>query len=126
MPNRNSASSPWKSRIFVIAFVAVLAFIVWAFIWVVQSANSALSQEHEIINLDDVANRIDSGQVERILIQGEQDAFLYLPGHARPLYTQIEAGKTFTTSKQQLQEKREKLSKQGGSRWLYRHTKSPR
>ena len=122
MQNRNSASSPWKSRIFVIAFVAVLAFIVWAFIWVVQSANSALSQEHEIINLDDVANRIDSGQVERILIQGEQDAFLYLPGHARPLYTQIEAGKTFTTSGQNVHNKRAKRSQQRWRRWAGRQT----
>jgi|GEM_PF-3506201 len=98
MYKNHNSSSPWKSQIFVIAFVAILAFVVWAFIWIVQSASSALPQKDEVISLEEAANHVASGDVEHILIQGEQDIFLYLPGQTRPLYTQVELGKTFTAT----------------------------
>ncbi len=98
MQNESSASSPWKSRIFVVIFVLVLALIAAGFIWIVQSAKSALPQQNEVISLEDAANRVNSGSVEQILLQGEQDVFLYLPGQSRPLYTRLELGKSFTST----------------------------
>jgi len=91
-------ASPWKSRIFVIIFVIILALIVTAFVWIVQSAKSTLPQTNEIISVEDAAQRIGSGAVERVLLQDEQDVFLYLPGQARPLYAQLEVGTTFTAT----------------------------
>jgi len=102
MQNAEQPSSPWKSRIFVIVFVAILALIIAGFIWIVQSANAALPQPDEIISLEDAANRISSGRVDRILIQEERDIFLYLPGQSRPLYSQLTLGETFTTTMEAL------------------------
>ncbi len=98
MQNAEQLSSPWKSRLFVIIFVIILAGIVTAFVWIVQSAKSTLPQADEIISVEDAAQRIGSRAVEKILLQGEQDVFLYLPGQARPLYAQLELGKTFTAT----------------------------
>ncbi|HRJ40781.1 MAG: hypothetical protein KJZ86_05335 [Caldilineaceae bacterium] len=102
MQNPEQPASPWKSRIFVIVFVAILALIIYGFIWIVQSANETLPQTNEIITLEDAAARIDGGGVERILIQEERDVFLYLPGQPRPLYSQLALGETFTTTMQAL------------------------
>lgn len=96
MQNAEQPVSPWKSRIFVIIFVAILALIIYGFIWIVQSADAALPQTNEVISVQEMADRINSGDVERILIQAERDVFLYLPGQPRPLYTQLELGTTFT------------------------------
>lgn len=98
MQSEAQLSSPWKSRIFVIVFVAILALIVAGFLWIVQNAKATLPQENEVITLEDAAQRIGRGEVERILIQEERDVFLYLPGQARPLYAQLALGKTFTTT----------------------------
>lgn len=89
-------SSPWKSRIFVILFVVILALILAAFVWIVQSAKDTLPQSNEVISLEQAAERIQQGQVERILVQDEQDVFLYLPDESRPLYTRLALGQTFT------------------------------
>ena len=96
MQNAEQPASPWKSRIFVVVFVAILALIIYGFIWIVQSADAALPQPNEVIKIEDAASRIGKGQVERILIQGDRDVFLYLPGQPRPLYLQLELGTTFT------------------------------
>lgn len=98
MQNAEQPVSPWKSRLFVIIFVIILAGIVTAFVWIVQSAKSTLPQASEIISVEDAAQRIGSGAVERILLQDEQDVFLYLPGQTRPLYAQLELGTTFTAT----------------------------
>ena len=98
MQRAEQIASPWKSRIFVIVFVIILALIVTAFVWLAQSAKTTLPQANEVISLQEAANRIDSGAVEQILLQGERDVFLYLPGQARPLYTRLELGETFTTT----------------------------
>ncbi len=98
MQRAEQIASPWKSRIFVIVFVIILALIVTAFVWIVQSAKTTLPQTDEVITLQEAASRIDSGTVERILLQGERDVFLYLPGQPRPLYTRLELGKSFTTT----------------------------
>lgn len=102
MQPTEAPSSPWKSRIFVIVFVLILALIVYGFLWIVQSAKATLPQKEEVISLDEAANRIGKGEVERILLQEERDVFLYLPGASRPLYTQLELGETFTTTMQSL------------------------
>jgi len=86
----------------VIAFVLILAAIIYGFIWIVQSADATLPQPDEIISLEDAANRISSGAVERVLIQEERDVFLYLPGQSRPLYSRLALGKTFTTTMEAL------------------------
>ena len=96
MQRKEQPSSPWKSRLFVIVFVAILALIIAGFIWIVQTAKATLPQENEVISLEDAALRIGNGEVERILIQEERDVFLYLPGQSRPLYAQLALGKTFT------------------------------
>jgi len=96
MQSEAQLSSPWKSRIFVIVFVAILALIIAGFIWIVQTAKATLPQENEIISVENAAQRIDDGAVERILLQGERDVFLYLSGQPRPLYAQLALGKTFT------------------------------
>lgn len=96
MQNAEQPASPWKSRIFVIVFVAILALIIYGFIWIVQSATAALPQTDEIISLEEMAAHIGKGEVERILLQDERDVFLYLPGEARPLYAQLALGTTFT------------------------------
>ena len=102
MQNAEQPASPWKSRIFVIVFVAILALIIYGFIWIVQSANDTLPQTNEVISVKEMAKRIDGGNVERILIQEERDVFLYLPGQPRPLYSQLALGATFTTTMQAL------------------------
>lgn len=102
MQNAEQAVSPWKSRLFVVIFVIILAGIVTAFVWIVQSAKSTLPQANEIISLEDAARRIGDGAVERVLLQDEQDVFLYLPGQARPLYARLELGKTFTATLESL------------------------
>lgn len=102
MQNAEQPASPWKSRIFVIVFVAILGLIVYGFIWIVQSADATLPQPDEIISLEDAANRISRGDVERILIQEERDIFLYLPDQPRPLYSQLALGETFTTTMESL------------------------
>ena len=98
MQNVKHIPSPWKSRIFVIIFVLLLALLATGFFLIVQSAKSTLPQADEIISVEDAAQRIGSGAVERVLLQGEQDVFLYLPGQARPLYAQLELGTTFTAT----------------------------
>lgn len=98
MQNVKHLSSPWKSRVFVIVFVLILALLATGFILLVQSAKTTLPQTDEVISLEEAASRIDSGAVERILLQGEQDVFLYLPGQARPLYTRLALGATLTTT----------------------------
>ncbi|MBI3960190.1 MAG: hypothetical protein HY328_15365 [Chloroflexi bacterium] len=98
MQSAEQIASPWKSRIFVIIFVVILALLVTTFVWIVQSARTTLPQANEVISLEDAAGRIESGGVERILLQGEQDVFLYLPGQARPLYTRLELGESFTAT----------------------------
>lgn len=102
MQSEEQPSLPWKSRIFVVVFVAILALIIYGFIWIVQSADATLPQPDEIISVEDAANRIASGEVERILIQEERDVFLYLPDQPRPLYSQLALGETFTTTMEAL------------------------
>jgi hypothetical protein len=102
MQNAEQPVSPWKSRVFVMVFVVILALIVTAFVWIVQSATTTLPQTDEIISLEEAATRISSGGVERVLLQDEQDVFLYLPGQARPLYAQLELGATFTATMETL------------------------
>ena len=98
MQGTEQVASPWKSRIFVVVFVIILAGIVTAFVSLVQNAKSTLPQADEIISMEDAASRIDAGAVERILLQDEQDVFLYLPGQPRPLYARLELGSTFTAT----------------------------
>ncbi|MFZ1752881.1 MAG: hypothetical protein WBO46_11680 [Caldilineaceae bacterium] len=98
MQSEKEISSPWKSRIFVLVFVAVLALIVAGFMWIVQNAKATLPQTSEIISMEEVAKQIESGSVDSILLQGDQDVFLYLPGHPRPLYARLALGSTFTTT----------------------------
>lgn len=98
MQGTEQVASPWKSRIFVVVFVIILAGIVTAFVSLVQNAKSTLPQADEIISMEEAASRIDAGAVERILLQDEQDVFLYLPGQPRPLYARLELGKTFTAT----------------------------
>lgn len=88
--------SPWRSRIFLIVFVSVLALILAAFVWIVQSAKATLPQGNEVVTLEEAAAHLEAGGVERILLQGEQDVFLYLPDASRPLYTRLALGQTFT------------------------------
>jgi hypothetical protein len=85
-----------SSKRFVLIFVVVLAVLLIGFTWMVRWATATLPQEHEIITAPAAAERLQRGEFERILIQGEQDIFYYLPGEARPLYTQLELGETFT------------------------------
>ena len=102
MQNAEQPASPWKSRLFVIVFVTILALIIYGFIWIVQSADATLPQPDEIISLEDAANQIGSGEIDRILIQEERDIFLYLPGQPRPLYSQLALGQTFTATMEAL------------------------
>lgn len=80
----------------VFGLVAVLALIAAAFLWLVQTAKLTVPQPNEIISPSQAAEQIRAGQVERVLIQEERDIFLYLPSQARPLYTRLEAGQSFT------------------------------
>ncbi len=78
-----------------------LGLLLLAFIGVVSWARSTLPQEEEIITVEEAAQLIQEGQVERILVQTDelgvnQDLFLYLPGQARPLYARLEPGQSIT------------------------------
>lgn len=96
MQQTEQIASPWKSRLFVIIFVLILALILAGFVWIVQSAKATLPQSDEVISLEEAASRVSSGEIERILVQGEQDLFLYQTGQERPLYARLELGKTLT------------------------------
>lgn len=89
-------------KLFVVIFVVLLAVVVASFIWFVQTANSILPQEDEVISVEEAAARIEAGEIERILIQEERDLFLYRPGQDRPLYAQLDEGAVFTTTMQAL------------------------
>jgi HAMP domain-containing protein len=92
-----SPSSPNNSgKRVVIIFLGSLALIVLAFVALVMTARSTLPQENEIINLEQAAQHVQAGEVERILVQEERDVFLYLAGQTRPLYTRLEPGATIT------------------------------
>ncbi|RME62885.1 MAG: hypothetical protein D6790_05605 [Caldilineae bacterium] len=79
-----------------VAMAVLIVVVFGAILWIVQTANSTLPQPEEVLTLEEAAARIQQGDVERILIQEGRDVFLYLPGQARPLYTRLELGKTFT------------------------------
>ncbi len=98
MQRQEQPSSPWTSRIFVIVFVLILALILAGFLWLVQNAKATLPQENEVISMADAAQRIRTGEVERILLQGDRDVFLYLPDQPRPLYARLDLGTQFTST----------------------------
>ena len=72
MQNAEQPASPWKSRIFVIVFVAILSLIIYGFIWIVQSADEALPQTNEIISLEEMAAHIGSAGRGRVRVHGFQ------------------------------------------------------
>ncbi len=86
----------------VLILLVALAGLFLAVYWIVLQAREALPQEDEIISVTQAAEWIQEGRVERILIQEDRDIFLYLPGRARPFYTQLAPGQTFTETMQSL------------------------
>ncbi len=90
------APSKFSSKFFVLIFVAILAGILIAFIYFVRTASSTLPQEQEIITSAEAARLIETGAIERILIQEARDIFLYRAGEERPLYTKLSEGEVFT------------------------------
>jgi hypothetical protein len=87
-----------SGKFFAFIFLILLIGIFVAFVWFVQSATALLPQENEIVPLGEAVRMIEAGDVERVLIQRQRDVFLYQPNQARPLYTQLELGQTFTTT----------------------------
>ncbi len=85
-----------------IAMAVLILVVLGAFFWIVQEAREALPRSDEIISVRQAADLIRDGEVARVLIQEERDVFLYLPDRARPLYTRLEPGTTFTETFQAL------------------------
>jgi hypothetical protein len=97
-----NSSAGISSKRFVIIFVLTLLGLLVAFTLMVRWAVAILPQEDEVITVVDAAERIERGEIERILIQEERDLFLYQPGESRPLYARLEEGSTFTTTLESL------------------------
>lgn len=85
-----------NSRRFFLIFVLFLVALSGAFWWIVQEARAVLPQEGEVLTLEEAAQLLETGEIERALLQEERDVFLYRSGQNRPLYTRLESGRTFT------------------------------
>lgn len=90
--NERTGRAKWMIVLFLITMAAIFAAIVYF----TQTAKSLLPQADEILTITEAANLLERGEVDRILIQEEQDIFLYQPGAQRPLYLQLQIGETFT------------------------------